>query len=850
MSQNVGSIEYTASIEFGQMVSDSRKVENQLKKTAGSVDSLDASAKSATGSLYNMKTAAIAVSSALAIQQVIEYADAWATVNNKLANSSKQGEITAEVTDRVFRIAQETRSALDATAVTYARLEAATRAYNISGERVAAIAKTINQAFIVSGATAAEAAGSAVQLAQALGAGALRGEEFNSVNEQAPRIMQALADSLGVARGELKSMAAEGKLTTDIVLKALEQQSKAIDEEFSKTIATFSQNMTVARNELVKFVGESTVVQNAVGALGKSFVVLAQNLDTLAAVAGTVATVVGVRMVAGFVAAGGAAATAATAVRLLGVAIGFLGGPVGLIITLIGAAVAAILTLGDSAEDTAAKLNNLSDANKALATAEKELASLQERRKNSNYGPEVTDLTRKIREQEAVVSQLKEKQGELQKAEEKTNQESRISIQEADKFIPKAKQKAAALAALRDEFNKSTIGIQDQNKLNEMATAYREQQAAIEKKYAENKERSNKADKNKDYSFDLQPRDTSNEEAQARLDELLKINQTAQDKILEQQQKRIDEANQLLAYSKISEQEYANALVQIEVNKNAQLAELQSQRDQAEISARERAVELAKEQNALVLTSIDELGRATTSTITGLITGATTAKEAFAQLANTILNEAVNSLVQVGVQYLKNMVIQQSVDKAMLAQKAANSAAYTAAVTAQVGVNTALAAQAAFASTAAIPLIGPALAPAAAAAAAAASSALGAGAVAAAPIAGARQFGGAVSAGSAYRMGETGPEILQGPGNKQYVIPGENGKVIPNNQIESSGGGHTVIVNNYGGDTVDVRKMDDRTIIDIAAQKAVSQIAGQISTKTGPVANAMSSATNTTWKAA
>lgn len=779
MSQNVGSIEYTASIEFGQMVSDSRKVENQLKKTAGSVDSLDASAKSATGSLYNMKTAAIAVSSALAIQQVIEYADAWATVNNKLANSSKQGEITAEVTDRVFRIAQETRSALDATAVTYARLESATRAYNISGERVAAIAKTINQAFIVSGATAAEAAGSAVQLAQALGAGALRGEEFNSVNEQAPRLMQALADSLGVARGELKSMAAEGKLTTDIVLKALEQQSKAIDEEFSKTIATFSQNMNVARNELVKFVGESTVVQNAVGALGKSFVVLAQNLDTLAAVAGTVATVVGVRMVAGFVAAGGAAATAATAVRLLGVAIGFLGGPVGLIITLIGAAVAAILTLGDSAEDTVAKLNNLSDANKALATAEKELASLQERRKNSNYGPEVTDLTRKIREQEAVVSQLKEKQGELQKAEEKTNQESRISIQEADKFIPKAKQKAAALAALRDEFNKSTIGIQDQNKLNEMATAYREQQAAIEKKYAENKERSNKADK--------QAKETGASDGQSML---------------------ASGAGSAIAQSQAIQQ-YQEFLTQQEELEYQALYD-KTQRDALWIEQQQKKADEEKRIN-------DERIAAEYAANQAILSGTSDFFGAAAELAGTFgskMSTTYKALFAISKGF--------AIAKAAIDVQQAVSAAFATGFPQN------------------IPLV----------AAAAAQGATLLANIRGINYGGARQFGGAVSAGNAYRMGETGPEILQGPGNKQYVIPGENGKVIPNNQIQSGSAAANVIVNNYGNDQVTVRQMDDRTIIDIAAKAAVREVAGQITAKTGPVANAMSSATNTTWKAA
>lgn len=193
------------------------------------------------------------------------------------------------------------------------------------------------------------------------------------------------------------------------------------------------------------------------------------------------------------------------------------------------------------------------------------------------------------------------------------------------------------------------------------------------------------------------------------------------------------------------------------------------------------------EGNAFMMRSIDALGQATTSTITGLLSGTMNATDAMKNFASVILNEAVGSLVQMGVQAVKQALIQRSA-------AAAAAAANVAGVTAQVATQTALAAQAAYASTAAIPVVGPAAAPAAAALAGTQAAALGAPAVSAAAggLAGGRLYGGDVAAGSMYAVNENGaPEIFNAANGKQYMMPNQRGEVVSNKN--ASGGG---IINN------------------------------------------------------
>ncbi|WP_312973361.1 tape measure protein [Atlantibacter sp.] len=299
---SAGSIVYEVDIDTARLIQGRREVDAALNGMNGGMGRLEASVNRSERSIANMDRSmsnlsgvARGLMAALSVQQVANYADAWTTLNNKLANAVRPQEQLVDVTSRVFEITQQTRSSLDATATLYARLERGTREYNTSAEDLAKLTTIINQGFVVSGATAQEAENAIIQLSQGIASGILRGEEFNSVSEQGSRIMVALAKSLGVGIGELRSMAAEGKLTTDVVVNGLLSQGDEIGKEFANTVTTISQAMQTAGNNITKFFGENTTVKSFVNTFNSSIVSVSENIEGLSAILAAAAVLMGGR---------------------------------------------------------------------------------------------------------------------------------------------------------------------------------------------------------------------------------------------------------------------------------------------------------------------------------------------------------------------------------------------------------------------------------------------------------------------------------------------------------------------------------------------------------------------------
>lgn len=297
MAENAGSIYYDIEMDVQELLVAQQRVNQRLDLMERGFDSTTRAVNNTERSMSSLSGVAVALAAALSVKQVSEYADAWATVNNKLANSLRPNEQLADVTERVFNITQQTRSSLDATASLYARLERATRQYGTSADDLAKLTTIINQGFVVSGATAQEAENAIIQLSQGLASGALRGEEFNSVNEQGNRLIVALADSMGVSIGEMRNMAAQGKLTTDVVVNGLLSQGAVIGKEFANTTTTISQALQVAGNNVTKFFGENSTVKTGAAIFNDAVVTASENIGVLSAALTAVAAIMGSRYV-------------------------------------------------------------------------------------------------------------------------------------------------------------------------------------------------------------------------------------------------------------------------------------------------------------------------------------------------------------------------------------------------------------------------------------------------------------------------------------------------------------------------------------------------------------------------
>lgn len=305
---SAGTIVYEVDMDTAGILQGRRDIDAALNGLNGSMSRLEAglnrterSLSSIEGTMSSLTGVAKALIAALSVQQVGAYAKAWQDLSNKLANAVRDSvppfETLADVTERVFDISQKTRSGLDATATLYARLERSTRSYGVSVEDITRLTTIINQGFVVSGATAEEASNAIIQLAQGLASGALRGDEFNSVNEQGNRLMIALADSMNVSIGALRNMAAEGKLTTDVIVNGLLSQGDKIGQEFAKTTATISQSLEIANNNITKFFGENATVKTGVKIFSDSVISLSENLGVLSTTLTIVAGVMGARYV-------------------------------------------------------------------------------------------------------------------------------------------------------------------------------------------------------------------------------------------------------------------------------------------------------------------------------------------------------------------------------------------------------------------------------------------------------------------------------------------------------------------------------------------------------------------------
>lgn len=236
------------------------------------------------------------------IKKVMDYSDSWTTLSNKLIVVKREHEDLATVQQAVFDVAQRTRTSLEVTASLYSRLAQAMKDTNASSNDVLRLTETLNKALVVSGATAQESSAALLQFSQAIASGVLRGDEFRSVAEQAPKITQILAQALNTNIGGLRELAYSGKLTADIVLEALSHAAEGIDEEFSKTLPTLSQQFQIAQNNITKFVGESNSARQGVQAFGSALVALSNNMDTVITIAGMLLLVMGAKSVNAFAA--------------------------------------------------------------------------------------------------------------------------------------------------------------------------------------------------------------------------------------------------------------------------------------------------------------------------------------------------------------------------------------------------------------------------------------------------------------------------------------------------------------------------------------------------------------------
>jgi len=240
--------------------------QNILVKINGDASSFERATNKAMGlSKQFVGAVGIAFSATAAVQfsrALIDISDRYTQLDGRLRLVTKSTADFQAAQAGLYKIAQDTRVEYEATADLYTRIARSTDNLGLSQKDLLGITESINKALIVSGASGESASAALMQLGQGMASGALRGEELNSVMEQTPRLAQMIADGLGVGIGQLREMGKEGKITSEVLIGALQRGAASVNDEFSRMPETVGQAMTKLTNAFNSIVNESN---NAAG---------------------------------------------------------------------------------------------------------------------------------------------------------------------------------------------------------------------------------------------------------------------------------------------------------------------------------------------------------------------------------------------------------------------------------------------------------------------------------------------------------------------------------------------------------------------------------------------------------
>lgn len=245
------------------IIIDSRQAQRNGEQLRITLNNLVVIGDQAANSMSGVGTAARAAGTAFAalgagrvVSEVIRLTDAFKSMQGSLALVSSSNSVATDSFQKLLAMANNTGSSLESTVSLYTRLANATRGAGYTTEQLLGVTDAINKAFVISGATMQEASNAAIQLSQGLASGTLRGEELNSVMEQGPRITRALAEYLGVTNGQIRQMAADGKITAEVVTNALLKSLTSLNSELDRMPRRFEQASTALKNNFLAAVGQ------------------------------------------------------------------------------------------------------------------------------------------------------------------------------------------------------------------------------------------------------------------------------------------------------------------------------------------------------------------------------------------------------------------------------------------------------------------------------------------------------------------------------------------------------------------------------------------------------------------
>lgn len=304
--------------------------------------------RSAANGVGALKAALFAIAGGATIRTYSRLSDSFIQIQNRLGLVSQGAQGLNLVFKELTDVSNRSRSSIEANAEVYTRLALSAKDLGLAQSDVLKITESLNQAIILSGATAQEARNGIIQLAQGFASNRLSGDELRAVLEQLPLVADVIAKKMGVVRGALRFLGERGKISADTIAEAFLEAREELAERFAKTIPTIAQSLNVFKNQFVVFAGELSDGQNLIS---KGIMFLAQNFDIFG------------RVILAGVVVGALFAVKAAMVSLYVIIVS---NPIGVLLTGLAAAVSMLVIFSDKIKLSSDSLATLQDLGIAI----------------------------------------------------------------------------------------------------------------------------------------------------------------------------------------------------------------------------------------------------------------------------------------------------------------------------------------------------------------------------------------------------------------------------------------------------------------------------------------------------
>ena len=261
-----------------QVEQTTKRVKTGLERVADSADKARDKVDT-LWSKFNQLAAFAGVSFTLG--SIINSIDEWKVIEGQVNNVTKSQQESKAVQKEIYEIASRTRQQYGSTAELFTSVARNAQELKKSTKDILLFTEDVSNAMLLGGGSAASQEAALVQLGQALGSGTLRGDELNSIMEQAPRLAKAIAEGMGTTIGQLRQMGQEGKLTAQDVFKAIRSQSDRLKMELGKMPWTVGQASNKMQNALGKFFKEFEDKTGVIEGMAKSMAKFADYIEKL-----------------------------------------------------------------------------------------------------------------------------------------------------------------------------------------------------------------------------------------------------------------------------------------------------------------------------------------------------------------------------------------------------------------------------------------------------------------------------------------------------------------------------------------------------------------------------------------